>query len=68
MSIRVRYFAGLREALGTAGETLDLPAGVATVGGLRDWLARERQDLWERLLPNPEDRSFDAWLAWRVHP
>ena len=35
---------------------------------LRDWLARERQDLWERLLPNPEDRSFDAWLAWRVHP
>ncbi len=44
MSIRVRYFAGLREALGTAGETLDLPAGVATVGGLRDWLAAAGRD------------------------
>ena len=45
MSVRILYFAGLREALGMAGETLDLPQGIATVGGLRDWLVaagRER--------------------------
>lgn len=39
MSVRVLYFAGLREALGTGGETLELPPGVTTAGGLRDWLA-----------------------------
>jgi len=38
MSVQVLYFAGLREALGCSGESLDLPAGVATVGALRDWL------------------------------
>jgi molybdopterin synthase sulfur carrier subunit len=38
MSVRVLYFAGLREALGMAGETVELPAGVVTVGALRDWL------------------------------
>jgi sulfur-carrier protein len=39
MSIKVLYFASLKEALGVGSETLDLPAGVATVCGLRDWLA-----------------------------
>lgn len=39
MSVQVLYFAGLKEALGCAGEKIDLPAGVATVGGLKDWLA-----------------------------
>ena len=38
MSVKILYFAGLKEALGLPGETIDLPAGVATVGGLRDWL------------------------------
>ena len=45
MSVQVFYFASLREALGTGRETLELPADVSTVGGLRDWLAshgRER--------------------------
>ena len=45
MSVKILYFAGLREALGIGSETLELPAGVATVGGLRDWLVglgRER--------------------------
>ena len=39
MHVQVLYFAGLREALGLAGETVEAPAGVATVGQLRDWLA-----------------------------
>ena len=38
MSVKVLYFAGLREALGMASETLDLPEGVITMGGLRDCL------------------------------
>ena len=39
MTVKVLYFASLKEALGTSGETVDLPVGVSTVGGLRDWLA-----------------------------
>ena len=38
MSVKILFFAGLREALGTGTEALALPAGVATVGGLRDLL------------------------------
>lgn len=44
MSVRVLYFAGLREALGRAGESVELPAGVATVGALRDWLAGQGRE------------------------
>ncbi|NJD24294.1 MAG: molybdopterin converting factor subunit 1 [Betaproteobacteria bacterium] len=44
MSVRILYFAGLREALGKAGETIDLPAGIATIGALRDWLAADGRD------------------------
>lgn len=45
MSVHILYFAGLKEALGRGAEQVDLPASVATVGQLRDWLAaggRER--------------------------
>lgn len=42
MAVQVLYFASLREALGTAGETVELPEGVGTVGQLRDWLASAR--------------------------
>ena len=38
MSVKVLYFAGLKEALGIASESYDLPADVTTVGELRDWL------------------------------
>lgn len=38
MKVNVLYFARLREAIGRDRETLDLPAGVATVGALRAWL------------------------------
>lgn len=36
--VKLLYFARLREVLGTAGESLDLPVGVATVGALRSHL------------------------------
>ncbi|MDP2792626.1 MAG: molybdopterin converting factor subunit 1 [Sulfurisoma sp.] len=37
--MNVLYFASLREALGRSGEDMILPAGVATMGALRDHLA-----------------------------
>lgn len=38
MDVSLRYFASLRESLGTSGETISLPREVATVGELRAWL------------------------------
>jgi len=43
MSVNVFYFAGLREALGRSAESVDLPVGVTTAGGLRDWLAGQHE-------------------------
>ena len=37
--VKILYFASLREAVGCAGEELELPAGVATLGALRCHLA-----------------------------
>lgn len=44
MSVRVLYFAGLREAFGCPGETIDLPAEVATVAALRDLLVGQGRE------------------------
>ena len=38
MKLKVLYFANLREQLGTSGEEIELPAGVNTVGALREHL------------------------------
>ncbi len=38
MHVRILYFAGLREALQTAGESVQLPPQVRTAGDLRAWL------------------------------
>lgn len=45
MNITLLYFGRPREALATAGETLELPAGIATVTELLAWL-RTRGDNW----------------------
>lgn len=44
MSVKILYFASLKEALGISGESVELPAGVATVGGLRDWLVGQGRE------------------------
>lgn len=36
--MRVLYFASLRQQLGVGAEEVELPAGVATVGQLVEWL------------------------------
>lgn len=44
MSITILYFASLKESLGLASETVDLPQTVKTVGDLRDWLVGRGRD------------------------
>lgn len=44
--VKLLYFAALVHRLGTAGEELELPAGVATVHALLAHL-RERGDPWD---------------------
>ncbi|MBA3903630.1 MAG: molybdopterin converting factor subunit 1 [Rhodocyclaceae bacterium] len=48
MSVRILYFASLREALGQASENIALPAQVANVGQLQAHLAA-RGETWEAL-------------------
>ena len=45
MKVKVLYFASIREKLGRDAEELDLPAGVATIAGLRSHL-RSRGGAW----------------------
>lgn len=56
MTIKILYFAALRDALGRADETLTLPGGVATVGELQRYLA-DRGDCWAALTPGRNVRA-----------
>jgi len=49
MKIELKYFASVREALGLAEESVELPEGIATVGDVRAWL-RTRGAAWEQAL------------------
>lgn len=49
MKLELRYFASVREALGTAQEAVEVPDGVATVGDVRAWL-RARGGAWAETL------------------
>lgn len=49
MQIQLKFFASLREALGTGSESLALPAGVSTAGQVRE-LLRARGGVWAEAL------------------
>lgn len=49
MNLTLKFFASVREKLGTAGEQLTVPAGVVTVGQLRELLV-QRGGAWEEAL------------------
>ena len=55
MQIQLRFFASVREAVGTAQESLELPADVTTAGQVRDYL-RSRDGPWAEALA--EGRSL----------
>ena len=44
MSIKLRYFAWVRERVGKPEEEVDVPAGVRTVGELMAWLASRGEE------------------------
>lgn len=48
MVVRLLYFAGLRDAVGIAEESVHLPNHVRTVGGLADHLATVHRGYAER--------------------
>ncbi|TFW14814.1 molybdopterin converting factor subunit 1 [Duganella callida] len=52
MVITVKFFASVREAVGSSSETMALPTGVATVGELRAHLAA-RGESWRQALGHP---------------
>ena len=45
MNVQLKFFGGLREALGQPGESLELPSGISTIGALRAHLAT-RGGVW----------------------
>jgi len=49
VTVKILYFAGLREQLGTGGEDLALPPDVATVAALRAHLIA-REGAWREAL------------------
>ena len=49
MQITLKFFAGVREALGVSEERVVVPDGVATVGQVRDFL-RARDGVWAEAL------------------
>jgi molybdopterin synthase sulfur carrier subunit len=49
MEITLRFFASVREALGTSQESVTLPPGVTTVGAVRHHLIG-RGGVWEQAL------------------
>ena len=49
MNINLRFFASVREALGTANEALAVPADVTTVGAVRSLLIA-RGGVWAETL------------------
>lgn len=42
------------------------PNNAGALAVLRAWIAEERPELMAKLLPSPEDRSMEAWSAWRL--
>lgn len=49
MKVKVLYFASIREKVGTGAEEVEVPAGIATVDGLRQHL-RARGGAWAEAL------------------
>ena len=47
MKLKILFFAGLREQLGSSGEEIEVPADISTVAGLRSHL-RSRGGPYEK--------------------
>jgi molybdopterin synthase sulfur carrier subunit len=65
MQIELRFFASVREQLGTAQEVATVPDAVRTVGDVRRWLA-QRGPVWGEALA--EGRALRMALDHQVVP
>ncbi len=63
--MKVRYFAWLRQTIGTNEESVDLPDDVRTVGDLAGWLARRTPAHAEAF---GEQRVFGAAIDQKIVP
>ena len=52
MTLKLRYFAWVRERVGKPEEDIEVPAGVTTVGELMGWLA-SRGEEYAHAFANP---------------
>jgi molybdopterin synthase sulfur carrier subunit len=53
VSVKLLYFAWVRERVGKREEEIEVPAGVATVGDLMAWLSRRGED-YAHAFENPK--------------
>ncbi len=53
MSVKLLYFAWVRERVGKTEEVVDVPAGLATVGDLMGWLAGRGEE-YAHAFANPK--------------
>ena len=53
MTVKIRYFAWVRERLGKTGEDIEVPVGVATVSDLMTWLAKRGEE-YAHAFDNPK--------------
>lgn len=65
MQIELRFFASVREQLGTSQEVTTVPESVRTVGDVRHWLA-QRGPVWGETLA--EGRALRMALDHQVVP
>lgn len=42
------------------------PQNGALLSLLRAWMAKQGPERMEEFLPEPQDKSFEAWMAWRL--
>jgi molybdopterin synthase sulfur carrier subunit len=69
MNIKLRFFASVREVLGSPGEQLSLPEGVGTVGAVRDYLIG-RGGIWAEALSHERAlrMAFDQQMCGAETP
>jgi molybdopterin synthase sulfur carrier subunit len=53
VSVKLLYFAWVRERVGKPEEEIEVPAGVVTVGDLMGWLSRRGED-YAHAFENPK--------------
>ncbi len=66
--VRLRFFASLRETLGTGDEQIELPDGITDIATLTGWL-QARDDTWHAALDNTRVRiAVNQTIVKPGHP